>query len=422
MSSKKQQINSFFMLAFIVTTLLGFTNAETVGSKDLFRCRQSCYQKFVQDWHHCMDFEDCKNCWNNCDQQLGPFPLNINSALRQGSLVLTTIGWDQAITNASKQCLVTWEVSGGGLMGNLLTDSSTVELSLWPDTVYHVQVTCKHKETGGMRRSYKLIVDTHKLSDSTVTGMQAITLETGNMANKVGMMPHLYGGAADIGANPGETDSRMRILKDSSKDFLSPYNPNANNAAAGSSTTTSNGRSSSITASERSSSTTSERSNNRISSAKSTTTTTKATITTQSNTNKYTETNEEEQSADYNSVLRTKLVDKRTANFNVTDFLIKELNFVVLGYAMLFLALIMLYMLLRPSARKQIPAGAKKLDKEVLIHTELLPSQTPEAAAQLAAAAHAATSKKSTALAEDGPTTSCSDAAAVTAHTQTLHV
>lgn len=84
-------------------------------------------------------------CWNNCDQQLGPFALNINSAMRQGSLVLTDIGWDQAITNASKQCLVTWEVSGGGLMGNLLTDSSTVELSLWPDTVYHVQVTCKHK-------------------------------------------------------------------------------------------------------------------------------------------------------------------------------------------------------------------------------------------------------------------------------------
>ena len=76
---------------------------------------------------------------------MGPFPLNINSALRQGSLVITDIAWDQAITNASKQCLVTWEVSGGGLMGNLLTDSSTVELSLWSDTVYHVQVTCKHK-------------------------------------------------------------------------------------------------------------------------------------------------------------------------------------------------------------------------------------------------------------------------------------
>lgn len=59
--------------------------------------------------------------------------------------MITDIAWDEAIANASKQCLVTWEVSGGGLMGNLLTDSSTVELSLWSDIVYHVQVTCKHK-------------------------------------------------------------------------------------------------------------------------------------------------------------------------------------------------------------------------------------------------------------------------------------
>lgn len=61
------------------------------------------------------------------------------------SLVTTDVTWEQAVTNASKQCLVTWEVSGGGLMGNLLTDSSTVELSLWPETTYHVQVTCKNK-------------------------------------------------------------------------------------------------------------------------------------------------------------------------------------------------------------------------------------------------------------------------------------
>ena len=43
------------------------------------------------------------------------------------------------------QCLVTWEVSGGGLMGNLLTELSNVQLSLWPDTVYHVRVTCRNK-------------------------------------------------------------------------------------------------------------------------------------------------------------------------------------------------------------------------------------------------------------------------------------
>ncbi|KAJ8966683.1 hypothetical protein NQ314_003372 [Rhamnusium bicolor] len=36
--------------------------------------------------------------------------------------------------------LVTWEVDGGGLKGNLFTDSTCVTLSLWPDTIYHIQV------------------------------------------------------------------------------------------------------------------------------------------------------------------------------------------------------------------------------------------------------------------------------------------
>ncbi|KRF80889.1 transmembrane protein fend isoform X2 [Drosophila virilis] len=48
-------------------------------------------------------------------------------------------------------------------MGNLLTDTARAELSLWPDTVYNIQVTCKHKLTGLMRRSLKLNVDTHQL-------------------------------------------------------------------------------------------------------------------------------------------------------------------------------------------------------------------------------------------------------------------
>lgn len=39
--------------------------------------------------------------------------------------------------------LVTWEVDGGGLKGNLFTDSTHVTLSLWPDTVYHVQVSIR---------------------------------------------------------------------------------------------------------------------------------------------------------------------------------------------------------------------------------------------------------------------------------------
>jgi hypothetical protein len=63
--------------------------------------------------------------------------------IEQEFLVSTHLAWEPE--NLLNQCLVTWEVFGGGLMGNLLTDSSNVELSLWPDTKYRVQVTCKNE-------------------------------------------------------------------------------------------------------------------------------------------------------------------------------------------------------------------------------------------------------------------------------------
>lgn len=63
--------------------------------------------------------------------------------IRDGSLTSADITWTS--TNVPSQCLVTWEVSGGGLMGNLLTDTPDAQLSLWPDTKYRVQVTCKNK-------------------------------------------------------------------------------------------------------------------------------------------------------------------------------------------------------------------------------------------------------------------------------------
>lgn len=37
--------SSLQFLAFSVITLFGFISSQAVGSKDLFRCRQSCYQK-----------------------------------------------------------------------------------------------------------------------------------------------------------------------------------------------------------------------------------------------------------------------------------------------------------------------------------------------------------------------------------------
>ncbi|XP_068159262.1 transmembrane protein fend [Drosophila tropicalis] len=156
------------------TTTYSFSTNNNNNSKHtlkLSRCRQSCYQQFSKDWHRCTDFVNCRNCWQNCQQQqlATPFQLSIHHAVRRGALVLTDVRWDEKIANASRQCLITWEVSGGGLMGNLLTDTARAELSLWPDTEYNIQVTCKHKLTGVMRRSMKLNVDTRQLVATTTT-------------------------------------------------------------------------------------------------------------------------------------------------------------------------------------------------------------------------------------------------------------
>ncbi|XP_058443743.1 uncharacterized protein LOC131425688 [Malaya genurostris] len=70
------------------------------------------------------------------------------------------------------QCLVSWEISGGGLTGNLLTETAKVELSLWPNTKYHVHVTCRNKETDQLIRSPPLLIDT---SEATIVSLQGTT-------------------------------------------------------------------------------------------------------------------------------------------------------------------------------------------------------------------------------------------------------
>lgn len=89
-------------------------------------------------------------CWDDCAVStsinksiLATWSLGVTSMVRENSLVSANIAWESQ--NSPSDCLVTWEVSGGGLIGNLLTQSSNVELSLWPDTKYRVQVTCKNK-------------------------------------------------------------------------------------------------------------------------------------------------------------------------------------------------------------------------------------------------------------------------------------
>lgn len=64
--------------------------------------------------------------------------------IRDGSLTMADVVW-YAHDPGEHQCLITWEIFGGGIMGNLLTDTHEAELSLWPDSRYHIQVTCKNK-------------------------------------------------------------------------------------------------------------------------------------------------------------------------------------------------------------------------------------------------------------------------------------
>ncbi|KAJ8971757.1 hypothetical protein NQ317_016571 [Molorchus minor] len=67
-----------------------------------------------------------------------PWTLREVSLIHQKVLVIGEIAWEPK-TNRGVY-LVTWEVDGGGLKGNLFTDSTCVTLSLWPDTIYHIQV------------------------------------------------------------------------------------------------------------------------------------------------------------------------------------------------------------------------------------------------------------------------------------------
>jgi len=68
------------------------------------------------------------------------FELRRVSLIHQKSLVIAELQWNQIGNNPSQEYLITWELNGGGLKGHLVTDSTSVTLSLWPDTLYQIQV------------------------------------------------------------------------------------------------------------------------------------------------------------------------------------------------------------------------------------------------------------------------------------------
>ncbi|CAB3382158.1 Hypothetical predicted protein [Cloeon dipterum] len=82
----------------------------------------------------------------------------------EGLQVITEVAWEPQAPNATY--IVTWELVGGGLKGNLFTSSTNVSLSLWTDTLYYIQVELVGAygkplpESVGKVRSEMLMLDT----------------------------------------------------------------------------------------------------------------------------------------------------------------------------------------------------------------------------------------------------------------------
>lgn len=168
-------LKSFFVVLLVgLCTHVAAGGLQENGKYDLTvrvqQCRGGCLVKYSTRESLCVLQAECSACWDECAKVpkinksiRETWSLRTTLMLQQDSLVLVDVAWDPLSTG--NQCLVTWEVSGGGLMGNLLTESFNVQLSLWPDTKYRVQVTCKNKISGAMSRSLPLTIDT---SEATI--------------------------------------------------------------------------------------------------------------------------------------------------------------------------------------------------------------------------------------------------------------
>uniref|UniRef100_A0A2S2QSR6 Transmembrane protein n=1 Tax=Sipha flava TaxID=143950 RepID=A0A2S2QSR6_9HEMI len=90
------------------------------------------------------------------------------SMIHQKVLVIAEVAWDARQVHRPAY-LVTWEIDGGGLKGNLFTDTTCVTLSLWPDTAYLIQVSLLGgaDESVKMSTSPTLTLDTRSAVHST---------------------------------------------------------------------------------------------------------------------------------------------------------------------------------------------------------------------------------------------------------------
>lgn len=91
------------------------------------------------------------------------WPLLHEAEVKQSGLVAARVWWASQSSRGGDY-LVTWEVEGGGLKGHLYTDLPEVDLTLWPETIYHVQVELMTGPLGQTLQSSQLTLDTHNIT------------------------------------------------------------------------------------------------------------------------------------------------------------------------------------------------------------------------------------------------------------------
>ncbi|XP_055297537.1 uncharacterized protein LOC129566045 isoform X2 [Sitodiplosis mosellana] len=198
-------------LSLVQPVFSGINHNEFLAQLKVPQCRKDCLDKFSTDDLACLQKLDCSICWNNCAPRSGAasvvetqstelekseasdvFELSVRSMVRDKSLTMADIAW-YANDPAQHQCLVTWEIFGGGIMGNLLTDTHEAELSLWPDSKYHIQVTCKNKNTSKMSKSLPILIDTTtaltKAAITTTTTTTKSSLESESSGRPEAVIP-----------------------------------------------------------------------------------------------------------------------------------------------------------------------------------------------------------------------------------------
>lgn len=83
-------------------------------------------------------YDDRRKTQNLSNSGSPPWNLKIMSMVQHKFLVLTELSWSRRSEKGN--FLLTWEILGGGLKGNLVTDSNYTVINLLPHTAYSIQV------------------------------------------------------------------------------------------------------------------------------------------------------------------------------------------------------------------------------------------------------------------------------------------